>query len=192
MRRWLVISGWPRCFGDGFVLIDCMFGCLLVNHITRIQTIGGAKPRRVSLHGEGSESWLASGNSSLYTSFHLCSSVVFGGTRFFILRDSSWHGSIVPSGNASVLVSQDTAALWCARRSAALLHRFRHLEHVCLPMVWQRYKCSLETNRQHMSLFTRLQRVLCERGKPYFTRCTVGQPGPQHVRFCRNFPGLFL
>lgn len=71
----------------------------------------------------------------MYTSFHLCSSVVFGGTRFFTLSDSSWHGSMVPSGNASVLVSQDTSALWCASSSTELLQRFRHREHVCFPMV---------------------------------------------------------
>lgn len=91
-----------------------------------------------SLQGVGSDSTLALGNKTMYTSFHRCSSVVFGGTRFFTRSDSSCDGSIVPSGNASVLVSHDTSARWCASRSAALLQRFRHRLHVCLPMVWHR------------------------------------------------------
>lgn len=91
-----------------------------------------------SLQGVGSDSALAPGNNTIYISFHLCSSVVFGGTRFFTRSDSSCDGSIVPSGNASVLVSHETSARWCVSRSAALLQRFRHRLHVCFPMVWHR------------------------------------------------------
>lgn len=119
-----------------------------------------------NLQGEGRVPF-SSGNSTRYTSFHLCSSVVFGGTRFLILKASSWDGIMVPSGKASVLVSHGTDARWWARSSDALLHFLRHLLQVCLPIVWHRYRCS-------------------------FTLCTVGQPGPQHVLFCRNLPGLLL